>query len=171
MKSNINNITQTHNEIPQTYEVEGVRTDNYNLCTERHYQDGWREVVEPTLKENERLGTLLFDAVNDVVTYNIELIPEKSEQEIEAERLATIPHEITPRQFKMALFQLFQIHPEAVETFLKTLPEPDQTIAFISWNGASSFERNNDMVNGFAYVFSLTQLNLDEIFIYGKSLN
>ncbi|MDP3643081.1 MAG: hypothetical protein Q8S54_07810 [Bacteroidota bacterium] len=47
----------------------------YENMTEIHYEDGWRDEVIPTYNPKiQYLGSLYFDEVNDVVTYNVELI-------------------------------------------------------------------------------------------------
>ena len=165
MKSNIKNVTQTFTEVPQTFEVDGIRTDNYNLRTDSHYADGWREVLEPVLEENEILGGLYFDIENDVITY---LVLKKSPEELEAERTSKIPNEITPRQFKLAL-ALSGITPEEVETFINTLPMPDNVLAMINWRDAKSFKRNNEMIVSFAPQIGLTETQLDDLFVLGST--
>jgi len=66
MKANINDL-KVFGKIPKEYN----NTDSYDLLNEKHYDDGWRDVVKPTLKENEKLGSIYFDEVNDVITYNV----------------------------------------------------------------------------------------------------
>ena len=47
----------------------------YENMTEIHYEDGWRDEVIPVHDQKTHyLGSAYFDEVNDVVTYNVELI-------------------------------------------------------------------------------------------------
>ncbi|HAQ18621.1 MAG TPA: hypothetical protein DCR40_05215 [Prolixibacteraceae bacterium] len=47
----------------------------YENMTEIHYEDGWRDEIIPVHDQKTHyLGSAYFDEVNDVVTYNVELI-------------------------------------------------------------------------------------------------
>ena len=53
------------------------KTPNYpTLKPEDHYTDGWRDVVIPDLKENQRRGQLIYNKESDTVTYEVIDIPE-----------------------------------------------------------------------------------------------
>lgn len=54
MKANIVDIQKIYASIPKRYEVNGQITDNYDLLTERHTFDGWRDVVVEELEENQK---------------------------------------------------------------------------------------------------------------------
>lgn len=58
-------------------------TMNYHLLpAQEHYLDGWRDLVEPTVGQNQKRGnTVYFDEQNDRYTYNVvNLTPEEIEQ-------------------------------------------------------------------------------------------
>ena len=71
MKSNINIIPlRTWREIPRSWEKR-PRIANYDKATDLHYQDGWRNVIEPIISEKQRRGEIFFDQENDVVTWKV----------------------------------------------------------------------------------------------------
>lgn len=78
MKTNIN-------EVPLGDKM-GIPSDWNNILgyvslVDRHYADGWRDVVEPEIDpETEKLGDIYFDADRDVVTYTV---LQKSQEEIQ----------------------------------------------------------------------------------------
>lgn len=79
----LNNLPQsvgsirTFNNIPKSlYSVvynNGQRTDGYNkLLSTVHYDEGFRDVVTPTIDDaTQKLGALFFDGGNDYFTYYI----------------------------------------------------------------------------------------------------
>lgn len=81
MKSNINiKPLRTWSSIPKSWEAR-PNVINYDQATELHYEDGWRDVVNPVLLINQRLGGLYHDIINDVVTREvIDLTPEEIQQ-------------------------------------------------------------------------------------------
>lgn len=90
MKVNINTQPLVPQQLPNTYtvEIDGVEytVENYPALTHLHYQHGWRDVVTPEIDHTtEKLGALIYDEANDVVTYEV---TEKTQQEIEAEVMA-----------------------------------------------------------------------------------
>ena len=78
--NNINGTIKTFNKLPNSFN----RTiGGYSkLDSSVHYADGFRDIVYPTLQENEYKTNLYFDSENDVFTYNVEI---KSEVELERE--------------------------------------------------------------------------------------
>jgi hypothetical protein len=80
MKVNIKDIQKIYSSIPKRYEVDGQITDGYNLLTEQHYADGWRDYVEETLLENQKLNTVNV-LENDIV---IKKAIDMTTEEIEA---------------------------------------------------------------------------------------
>jgi hypothetical protein len=109
MKANIKDL-KVVKEIPTHYNG----TDGYHKV-KTHHEDGWRDVVKPTLEANEKLGSVYFDEVNDVVTYNVVV---KSTEEIESETRNAIKsayqsgHEIegneTYQEFRVDLIRAMQ---------------------------------------------------------------
>ncbi len=68
----INGTIRVFNSIPKVFELK-PNVFNYNkLDADVHYADGFRELVEPVLKEAEHKTTIYFDSDKDVFTYNVE---------------------------------------------------------------------------------------------------
>jgi len=83
MKTNINeNPLKEYSQIPAIWQ--GI--NGYQYATEQHYEDGWRDIVIPEIDHTtEKLGELIYDEANDVVTYEV---IENTQQDIEAEIMA-----------------------------------------------------------------------------------
>ena len=73
MKANINdNPLRTYLQIPQRWN--GIF--NYHSATDRHFDDGWRDVIIPSYNSNtEKLGDLVVDG--DTITYEIVSLSEE----------------------------------------------------------------------------------------------
>lgn len=96
MKSNIKETPlRTYGQIPKSWPTR-PNLINYNLADESiHIEDGWRDVVVPTLLPNERLGELFYSEMLDQITYRTERLTQSEiEQNLinqaEAERQETI---------------------------------------------------------------------------------
>ena len=65
---------RTWREIPRSWEKR-PKMPNYDRAEERfpgiHYEDGWRNVIQPEISENQRRGELIYDEQNDVVTWKV----------------------------------------------------------------------------------------------------
>lgn len=66
---------KTYHQIPRSWGL----TDGYDkLPTQKHYDDGWRDVVKPDFDANtEKIGAIYFDAQNDVFTYPVEALTDE----------------------------------------------------------------------------------------------
>jgi len=82
MKTNISDLQKTYTSIPETWVINGVRTDGYNTLTANHFNDGWRDVVEPTLTSTQKYGVIIL--TNDIASYSV---VEKSDLELQNEVL------------------------------------------------------------------------------------
>lgn len=90
MKANKNKNGQIIVGIPKEWNRKGTPnqiTENYDKCfSEDDYsEDGWKDVVYPTISENQKQGAIYFDEENDVYTYHV---IDKSTEEIQAEKLS-----------------------------------------------------------------------------------
>ena len=95
----------------------------------------------------------------------IEWIEGATQQEIEEANKPTIPEVVTRRQFKIALAVL-GYNEENILNGINQLPEPNKTIARISYTESGTFERNSDDLNFVAKTFlSLTDEQIDEVFL------
>ena len=69
MIANLENIQIVYNEIPNTWIVDGIRTDTYKQ-SEEHFKHGWREVVIPTITNHQRLSDE-YVLIGDIVTKEV----------------------------------------------------------------------------------------------------
>ena len=70
--NNINGRIKTFNAIPKVFELK-PNVMNYNrLDSSVHYTDGFRELINPTLEENQYKTDLFFDVEKDYFTYHVE---------------------------------------------------------------------------------------------------
>jgi hypothetical protein len=84
---------------------------------------------------------------------------------------------VTNQQLKQALIlKSFNeskpsLHPDAIESFLKTLPEPHRSLALNYWNQSNEMLRNNLMLSQLAPMLGLTNQDLDNLWNFAKTLN
>ncbi len=83
---------------------------------------------------------------------------------------------VTNQQLRTALVLLsFQqnkpnLHPDAIKAFIDTLPEPNRSLAIQQWEYSNEMLRNNPLVNSMAPALGLTQQDLDDVWIYARTL-
>ncbi len=88
-----------------------------------------------------------------------------SESELEELNKPTIPEVVSRRQFKIALAVL-GYNEEDILNGINQLPEPNKTIARISYTESGTFERNSDDLIFVAKTFlQLTDEQIDEVFL------
>ena len=75
-----------------------------------------------------------------------------------------VPEKITKLQLKIQLVKMgFDL--QIIENAIKTLPEPQKTLAFLSWTEATNFYRDNEMIANVGQMLNLTNEQIDELFI------
>ena len=79
----INGRIKTFNAIPKVFELKPNIMGYNKLDSSVHYADGFREIVAPTLEENQYKTVLYFDTDNDVYTYEVETYTEEELNENE----------------------------------------------------------------------------------------
>jgi hypothetical protein len=85
------------------------------------------------------------------------------------EYMPEAPELITRRQFKIALAVLGK-NEQDILNGINQLPEPNKTIAMISYTEAGTFERNNPELIFVAKTFlQMTDEQIDEVFIIGNN--
>ena len=85
------------------------------------------------------------------------------------EYMPEAPELITRRQFKIALAVLGK-NEQDILNGINQLPEPNKTIAMISYTEAGTFERNNPELIFVAKTFlQMTDDQIDEVFIIGNN--
>ena len=79
-----------------------------------------------------------------------------------------VPEIITRRQFKIALAVLVK-NEQSILNGIEQLPEPNRTIARISYTEAGTFERNNPELITVATAFlQMDSQQIDQVFIIGS---
>lgn len=114
MKTNIKESPlRKYSKIPSFWKP-GQHIRLYDTASpEIHYADGWRDLVEPPITENQRRGAIIYDVQNELGTYEvIELTPEeiaiREQQKIDSDVSAQL---IQQRESDgQELFRKFFIH-------------------------------------------------------------
>ena len=70
MKAHINDIQKIYSDIPKKWNVNGNLVFNYNLLTDQHFTDGWRDVVLPSITELQKYSES-YILVDDIVTKEV----------------------------------------------------------------------------------------------------
>lgn len=79
-----------------------------------------------------------------------------------------VPKAISMRQARRALFSAGLL--ASVEAAIQALPEPPKTEAIIEWEYSNEVQRYNGFVSQIAPLLSLTEQDLDNLFIAGAAL-
>lgn len=141
----------------------GQRTDGYHLLdNEIHKQDGFFDLILPEITENQKHGEIYFDEENQVFTYK------KLELTIE-ELKSKIPKTVSQRQLRTQLV-LTGFNLTDIDTAIKSLPEPDRSVALVAWDYAVTFERESPLLVSLALMLGLTETDLENIFINASQL-
>jgi hypothetical protein len=105
----------------------------------------------------------------DVYPNPTTVIEGATQEEIEEANKPIVPEVITRRQFKIALAVLGK-NEQDILNGINQLPEPNKTIAMISYTEAGTFERNNPELIFVAKTFlQMTDDQIDEVFIIGNN--
>jgi hypothetical protein len=121
MKSNINILPlRTWGSIPTFWQAR-PNTANYNQLPEQeHFLDGWRNVVEPVLEENQRKGQLIIQGNTvtwEIINFTTQEIRQNIIEQAESqrqERISTMAAAIQESQV-METFQAITDDTEALE--------------------------------------------------------
>lgn len=127
-------------------------------------------VTETEPQDNLWTNIPYVDAFYKPMFINDIWVESANSEELEIYRKSLIPQYNTPMQFKLALLQVTGITPNDVATFINAIPEPNRTMAGISWNSATVFDRWYESLNNLAEAMGITQEQLDEIFILGITI-
>ena len=76
---------------------------------------------------------------------------------------------VTPRQIRQAMV-LRGISMQQVSDVINQLPEPTRTLASIEWEYSTAFQRERPLVSQMGQAFGMTSQQLDELWIYAKTL-
>jgi hypothetical protein len=124
--------------------------------------------------ETQPENSLPFEVVNfikpcfDQYPNPTKLVEGATEEEVKEWERLQIPQEITRRQFKIALAVLGK-NEQDILSGIDQLPEPQRTIARISYTEAGTFERYNPELIAVATMFlQMNEDDIDEVFKIGS---
>jgi len=162
MKSNIDNIQTIHAEIPNFYKG----TFNYNLLTEKHFEDGWREVVLPSFDITTQKLSDAYILENDIVTKEV---IDLSEEELAEINKVVVPQSVTNAQFRLALIDS-GISISNINSYINGIEDETQKETIQSlWEYANYFERANQQLGAMAQLLGLSSEQLDNLFILANT--
>jgi uncharacterized protein YlzI (FlbEa/FlbD family) len=81
----------------------------------------------------------------------------------------TVPKIVTPRQIRIALIAS-GISLDTIENAIAALPEPNKSIAKVTWEYSVEFQRNNPLIASMGPVLGLTESQIDQLFIFAATL-
>ncbi|MEL7966394.1 hypothetical protein AAG587_08455 [Vreelandella neptunia] len=84
-------------------------------------------------------------------------------EEIEQQRLASIPGSISPRQARLALLHANLL--SQVDPAIESLESPAKEQAQIEWEYATSIERESEWINQLGSALGLDSAGIDELFV------
>ncbi len=76
---------------------------------------------------------------------------------------------VTPRQMRLALI-ISGINLENIESIINSLPEPNKSIAKVTWEYSVEFQRSNPILNQMAPYLGLSSQQVDELFNLASTL-
>lgn len=128
-------------------------------------EEGFKDVINPTISNTQKIGVLIYDEINDILTYEV---IDKTEEEIIADELYNST-EVSAIKFLIQL-ELEGVTEANILSIIDTLPEPNKTIAKVSFKRATIFERTNPLLSLVGQVYGFNEAKLDEIFINANKL-
>lgn len=87
-----------------------------------------------------------------------------------------IPTSVTPRQARIVLALTPSEDPafanllQQVEAAFAALPEPDKTVAEITWNFSTEIQRSNPLITQMQAIIGFTDEQIDQLFIQAATL-
>jgi hypothetical protein len=160
----------TKGEHPNVWWGEERVVGGYTNREDLHELDGWYNVVQPVIGENQKRGAIYFDADNDVFTYAIIKL---TEQEIAQRLEISMPR----RDFKVALLKNHEITNTDVDNLFSILIESDSEMLLaveemkIMWYESEVFTNTTPELFQFAGMMTsvagidLSEQDLKQIFI------
>jgi len=125
---------------------------------------------------------IIFAASQQVASEKIQEIETFAQEDLQFKRLRTenaavirgedpaaiVPASITMRQARLVLAQQGLL--TAVDTAIASLPEPDRTNVSIEWEYSAVVERASPWLGSMGAALGLTESDLDNLFLLGKTL-
>ncbi len=124
-----------------------------------------RPIITSTEKIIESWGRIGDKYVQNYTVIN------KTDEELEADRISAIPDEISKRQLKIALLVQLGIETEHINNMISQMSDDTQRkITEIEWNDSAFVKRSHPMVNEFWKQLGYTDRQLDDLFTFAKDL-
>ena len=155
--------------LPQKFHVTEPVSGGYETRTDLHEEDGWKQVVQPEIGDNQKRGSIYFDEVNDVFTYNV---IDLTDEEIEQRDQIVMPRS----EFKLALLANHGITNDHVQSLFAALAQDPAMVVpverlKIMWGESEVFKSTTpelfqfaDMMDSIAGI-NITEQDLRNIFI------
>ena len=129
-------------------------------------EEGFKDVIKPTIANTQRLGMLIYDDLNDVLTYQV---VDKTEEEIFADELRDSQIVSGLRLFTQ--LELIGITRDDVLLQIDNLPnQVDRIVGRNSVLHAVVFDRSSPLINGVGALLGKTPTEMDEIFVNANKL-
>lgn len=110
----------------------------------------------------------------EITVYTKEVLTQEEEDSLanlinNYDRTTSISESVSPRQLRTALV-LSGVSEATVDNIIDSMPEPNKSVAKIAWQFASVYERSNALVNQLGLALSLSETQIDDIWILAASL-
>jgi len=135
--------------------VTTIDENGFFLCNYKSGQEPEGSIIAPVVYDGGFLKPKLVDGV---------FVEGATNEEIAAS--IELPTIISRRQLKLALV-LGGFELSIIESAINQLPEPNRSIALISWNDAITFDRNDDLLQSLA---ANLEIDLNSLFIGAAQL-
>jgi len=152
----INGNWELYNTLPKVWN----NKQPYNAI-----EEGFKDVIRPTITNTQRLGMLIYDELNDVLTYEV---IDKSAEEIFQDELSKAT-EVSAIKF-LAQLEREGVIEEDILNIIANLPAPDNIDARIAFKRATTFERDNALLLLVGQAYGFNDAKLDEIFVNASKL-
>ena len=117
----------------------------------------------------EEVTVLYQDNLLKPIWNGSEWIEGATPEEIAEANKPIVPSIITARQLRLQLV-LSGFDLNTIDLIIDSLPEPNKSIARVSWEYATTFEREHQMLGLIAQQLGISQTELDTIFINAEKL-
>ena len=142
-------------------------------ASEYAVQNGYKEVVQnnnvPEITATQKI-IVTWEEFSNYITQSY-TVEDKSDEELELDRIAAIPEEISKRQLNLALFSQYSIESIQIYAMIASIEDEIQRkITEIEWRDGAFVKRSHPMVNTFWAQLGYTSRQLDDLFTFAKDL-
>lgn len=155
----INEVWELLNPLPRSWNnMAPVNSDNFKKF-------GIKKLIVPKIEANQKRGEIIYDSKKDVCTYKViyKTVEELKNEELQAAQTVTAIQFIAQLSFE-------GISENDLINVINTLPEPQKTIALVSYKRANTFERSNPLIELVGKAFGKSVDDLNQIFINAQKI-